>query len=332
MTTKPTPSRSDPVRRVVGIFRDDMPERFSRLLQEELSAGRCGRARELLRQRLELVASTEGYPDGLGSMAWSAVSSVSPLVRREYLRFPLVEWSLLGPLVARAEGQQVADALLLIDAVFGRQLDPQARTPVTSDRASPGGMADRVAWVIESITRDALDRRYGDPIDRAKATFLHPEVTAADAEAFNAAGRAFLRHVSARSGLLSLPDDPHLFAAELDHLINEAFAELGGRRAAEAEARRGTRGRLRFVFDTLTTHLKRQLMDRHVHRVLAEAVDPLSHDEKVAFTEALVARIGGFLPEDIRSRDPADLAEHYPALVRAYVRSIDRIGEMLQMI
>jgi len=332
MTSTPTPSRSDPVRQAVGVLRDDMSSRFGRLLQDELSAGRSRRAADLLKRRLDLAADDARYPHELGQLVWSSVSSVSPLVRREKLRFPLVRWSLLGPLVARAKGQQVLDALLLVDAVFGRHLDAQAPPPIEPDRTASGGMADRVTWVIESITRDALDRRYGDPIDRAKATFVHPEVTAPDAEAFNAAGRAFLRHVSSRSGLIPLPDDPDLFAAEFDHLVNEAFADTGGRRAAEAEARRGTRGRLRFVFDTLTTHLKRQLMDRHVHRVLAEAVDPLDHDEKVAFTEALIDRIGGFLSEDVRNRDPGDLAEHYPTLVRAYVRSVDRMGEMLQMI
>lgn len=332
MTGTPTPSRSDPVRRAVGVLRDDMPSRFGLLLQDELSAGRSRRAEHLLNRRLGLATADERYPHELGVFVWSAVASVSPLVRREKLRFPLVRWPLLGPLVARAKGQQVADALLLIDAVFGRHLDAQAAPPIKPGRNASGDMAERVAWAIESITRDALDRRYGDPIDRAKATFVHPEVTAPDPEAFNAAGRAFLRHVSSRSGLLPLPDDPDLFAAEFDHLVSEAFAEAGGRRAAEAEARRGARGRLRFVFDTLTTHLKRQLMDRHVHRVLAEAVDPLDHDEKIAFTDALIARIGGLLPDDIRNRDPTELAEHYPTLVRAYVRSVDRMGEMLQMI
>jgi hypothetical protein len=135
-----------------------------------------------------------------------------------------------------------------------------------------------------------------------------------------------LRHAANAASTVSSSD----VAAEAQALVERAFHDRGGFRGAEAEARDATQGGLRFILDCLTERYKSERLLSHVNAVLKEAVDPADWDGQVAFMAALLRRIGPDLPPELRQLPPAQLARHYEPIVQAYVRSLDRLKQLLR--
>ena len=137
---------------------------------------------------------------------------------------------------------------------------------------------------------------------------------------------ALLRH----AGTVPALADDHSVADEALALLERAFASKGGVGAAQAEARDGINGGMRFVLDVMTEQYKLEQQSKHVARVLQEALDPLNWNERVAFIRALLDRLGPQLPADLRRQPPERFARHYDMIVRTYVQSLDRVKQLLR--
>jgi len=115
-------------------------------------------------------------------------------------------------------------------------------------------------------------------------------------------------------------------------IVNEAFSRNGGEKAAYIEASTGTRGGLRYVFDMIAEHLKRDERDKYVRMVLKTTIDPLDFESKTAVVRTLLSRIQTALPESFDETEPERLATHLDILVQDYSESIAKLIERFRLL
>jgi hypothetical protein len=259
------------------------------------------------------------------------IRSLPTALTRVRLAFPLIEQArcfALGPHVnANAEAE---DLRRLLNAVAG-DVRRSAQRPVPNgepdnDQAqSPASDTDLavVDTTLQAIGADALTRRIRRPIDAALASCPLQQVTCDDHGTFldiiTGVYQHFVRHTSVDGEAA----DPQWLSAEAIELVENAFRHEDGLRGAEAEARHGPRGGLRFVVQRMAEQLKQQRELSHVNRVLKEVIDPLSPHQRINFMRALMQRIGHHVPADVRQQPPEYFASEHERFARAYVQAVD---------
>ena len=305
-------------------------ERFWTFLEQHLLAGANEQAARLLSARVRLHVAQRTYPGGLGRRLLDLVRSLPPRLRHRQVRVPLLSMQHCIRLSQFAGQRDYADVRALHDAVF---------TPWPVQRASSNhGAGDERGATPESATRTLeavlaeLDREYLSrsialPIDTARASYQLDRVTVRSYWEFLDIVTAFYLHLVRHVRLAVNPVSDTAVTEDALDLLGRAFAGKGGADAAQAEAKHGTHGGLRYVLDVLTEQLKAEQLSKFVERVLKEALDPQDWDAKVAFISALLARIGPQLPPEIRDQPPARFARCCEPLVKAYVESLDRVKE-----
>ena len=80
----------------------------------------------------------------------------------------------------------------------------------------------------------------------------------------------------------------------------------------------------------MTERYKAEQQASHTTGILREALDSLDWDASVAFMAAFLDRIGPHLPAELRSQPPQRFARHYEEIVKAYVRSLDSVRQVLR--
>jgi hypothetical protein len=184
--------------------------------------------------------------------------------------------------------------------------------------------------VLTEITSEALARKIGIPIDSARASYVMGDVLVDSADEFYEVVSGFYLTLLRHRGMAPASVDHAALTAEALHLLEAAFRREGGSKGAQAEARDGTRGGMRFVLNMMTEQYKLEQQSNHAEAVIAAALDPLTFDERAAFMRALLDRMGPHLPADIRDAPPAQFARHYDTIAKAYVQSLDRVRQLLR--
>jgi hypothetical protein len=313
------------------------PHRFWRILEAHAFEGRSEEIKSLLRQMIGFYLREGRYPDGMGAKLEGLLLSLPSAVRRLRLRFPLVDPSRCAAMGQFAASDDAADDLRrLMNAVTGclpqqQRYGDQTRSGSASSDERGAGHEAVVATVVDRISADALTRGIGEPIDRALAGFTLPYVTCQRHEDFIETVQSFYRQVIRHTAFGSAPLDSEHLSAEAFDLLERAFRDQDGARGAQAEARHGTRGGLRFVLERMADQLKQERTRAHVNRVLREAVDILDPDARIGFMRALMTRLRPHLPADVRDQPPEYFAGDYETLTQAYMRAIDGLAERFRV-
>lgn len=321
-----------PIERAARFLAEGNEQRFWRVLENQLLSGSDADAKKLLLARARYQVRQERYPDGFGRKLLQLVRSLPPAMRRLKMTFPLLPMDKCLQLCRFADRNDHKDVQHLLDAALGRVvgLTEKLDSNVEAAASSPSAATAAVDIVLGQISAEALAEKIGLPIDTARATYVMPEVTIESHEIFHdtIAGfyLALLRHTDAAVA----STDSQAVAAEAYSLLERAFRDQGGADAALAEARHGTNGGVRLVLNVMTEQFKTEQQAKHVSRVLKEAIDPLDWDASVAFMDVFLKRIGPQLPPEIRSQPPQRFARHYQDIIQTYVRSLDRVKELLR--
>lgn len=322
----------DPVGRAAEWILADHEGRFWTVLERLLLAGEIDAARKLLRARARFQIEREAYAEGLGRRLLQLLQSLPPAVLRIKSVPPLLSMRDCIELSQFAAESDYDDVRALQQAAAGKSLsraapvvEPEASTP----RAPQSGNAALDA-VLSEINALTLAKRIGLPIDAARASYQLESSTVDSKVEFLDIVTGFGLHLLRRSGWAPAPLDATAAAAEGLDLLRKAFPAEEQYNAALAEAMHGTKGGLRVVLDAITDRFKKDQSAKHVNRVLVEALDPLDHEEKVAFMTAFLARLAPHLSADIRSEPPERFAGHWKEITRAYVESLDRVNELLR--
>jgi len=87
---------------------------------------------------------------------------------------------------------------------------------------------------------------------------------------------------------------------------------------------------MRFVLDIATEHFKQELQYDYVQLVVAEAFDSHDWQAAVRFMESLLKHIRPGLPPDVTFDSPAQLVPRCAEILMTYVRSRDRMRQLVR--
>jgi len=324
---------SDPVDTAVRFLTGHNEQRFRDVLEQSLIAGSSQAATELLVARAQYQISQQAYPPGLGTRLRQLLRSLPPATRRLKITYPLVPIRCVIEMTQFAGEPDHDDVVLLFEAASGRGIERRDPFWVDEKPTDTGTLQSGDAaleTVVSEISTDTLTRTIGQPIDKARAVYSLDCITAGSSGEFHDGISAFYLHLLCHTREVLAPTDMPAVAANAHALLERAFAGHGGTNAAQADARSGTNGGMRVVLDKLTERFRTEEYAKHVSLVLKEALDPLEWTAKVAFMAALLERLGPHLPPDIRAQPPDRLAGECELVVRAYVESMDQVGELLR--
>jgi len=309
-------------------------ERFWRVLETHLFAGRDHETKDLLRFRLGYQLRRTQYPPRFGGRLLRLVWSLPPATRRTRKKtlFPLMTMADCLKLAHFATPEDMSDTQHLFDAASGRDC-PSTRRRAGGTSSEDHRDRDAEAAIdaaLTEISAETLAVKIGSDIDAARAAFVMQDVTTDSYEAYLDTVTAFYLAVLRRTGQEPDPGAMEAIAADAMALVERAFRDRGGAKAARAEARDGTNGGLRLVLDAMTEQLKTERQFEHVDRVMKEILDPLDWEARVAFMGAFLDRLGPQLPPELRSQPPERFAQHYDTILRTYVQSVDRVKQVLR--
>ena len=336
-TGSPSDSSDDPIGRAVGFLKNDNEGRFWSAMQRQILTGYASDAHRLMEARIQYHISREQYPPDLGRRLRLLIQSLPPAVRRVrtvYPLAPLEQCIRLGQFIGSGDDSGIEDFRELINTVSGGTAHSLRSThdPSVAAAADPPPITEQagIESILSEISDETLSTTIGLPIDNARARYVLDKVIVDSYEEFLDVIDAFYRHL-----LLHLDTVPAMagdieVADEASALVKRAFDDKGGLEAAAAEAINGIHGGLRFILDVMTEQFKSDKQAKHVDRILHHAIDLLDWDDRVQLMAALMARIGPLLPESLRDLPPQRFARKVDAIAKAYVRSIDRVKQLLQ--
>ncbi|MCO6438540.1 MAG: hypothetical protein J5J06_15725 [Phycisphaerae bacterium] len=304
--------------------------RLWRALESHLRSGKSRPAKLLLNTWVRHHLQRKHYPTDFGLKLSHLIGSLPQATRRIRVTFPLLSARTCVALSRFATKEDDCDVRRLFEASAGKGLIDRHTPTASSSRRRKGDAATAVDVVLAEISADALAQKIGNPIDAVRARHVLPHVIVASHEEFLDTTCAFYSALVQADVVTPPSERADDLAGGALALVANAFADRGGPEAAETEARYGIHGGMRFVLDLMTEQHKASQQSLHVRRLLKEALDPLDWDARVAFMRALLERIGSALPEDIRSAPPHRFVRKLEPIVLAYVRSVDRVGELLR--
>ncbi len=305
--------------------------RFWSALELHALAGDSDDVSELLQAWVTYHCSRATYPTGFGGRLYNLLAAVTPAVRRLKLRFPLLTPTRCLELSRFATVADAEDVAPLLAAAAGRvgAQRPQPKTPAeAANLAAEGVSALDVA--LAQINVEALAREIDRPIDAARAAYVLTDIIVDSFEEFLDTVAAFHLAVLRRTQMVPATADVQSVAKEAVALLDRAFAELGGARAAWVRAEQGVDGGMRFVLDRLADQFKAEQQAKHISWVLKECLDPLSSGQKTVVVQALLDRINPHMPPESRFGSAEELASDYEKLVRAYAQSLEHMRLVLR--
>ena len=329
-----TPTNDNAITRSINCLITNNEKRFWDVLEQLFLAGCCDQAKGLLRARLKYQMNRRIYPKQFGQMLLQLLRSLPPTTRKLTIDFPLLgilDCVKLSQFAAESDSE---DIRLLQDAAEGKNIfvDHPVQTvpaPVSEDQSAKEDEA-AVDLVISQINAKGLARAIGIPIDEARATYRLDSLMVRSDEQFYDTIAAFYLHLKRHvSSSPQLADDGTIRADSVE-LIERAFADKGGLKAAMTEACEAIHGGMKFILDAMTEQFRAQRQAAHVNQIIKQAISPLDVNAQLLFIGVLLRRLSAHLPVEIASSPPDRFLDHYDDIVKEYVKSLDRINEVFR--
>jgi hypothetical protein len=290
-------------------------------------------AHSLLRTYADFHTRNQRYPEKFGEKLFRLAISLPPLTRNLDGLFPLLPMASCIKLSQHANENDHEDVRQLYKAAFNGRHGVLPRT-VPRGETIPleqgGDENDLIERVLEEISEENLTEKVALPVDEARLSYVSEKATVHDGFEFNDAITAFyvhmFRHIESPSGNMNRD----ALAAEAIDLVQRAFDQKGGYKAALAEGTHGANGGMRAVLDSMTERLKQEERAKCISRGFKEAIDPLDWDAKVRLMEVFIKRIEPELPPDLKDIPPKKLASHWETVLQCYAESRDRISDFLK--
>lgn len=304
---------SNPISRSVMFLLKDNEKRFWNAISDFLQKDDTAKAKSIIKTFIDFHLGRKRYPQYFGEQLYRLTMSLPLLTRRLDALFPIVSIKQCIALSQYAKQTNHNDVQTLYKLTspddFEKKIDTtdkEGPSP-TSDLDQEGQLLNKIFYELSDMS---LTQKIGMSIDDARANYSMKTVRVKDASEFNQALTSFyihiLRHTQAPEGHVSRD----AAAAEAIDRIEDAFRNTGGYDAALAEAKFGTKGGLRYVFDVMTDQEKSIRKRKYMDMVLKEAIDPLDWETKVKLSAHIKNQYGRYLPDTSRTMEPEQLAHH----------------------
>ena len=323
----------NPIEQTAGYLKRDNVHRFWRSLEARLIGGETAVATSLLQVYAQHHLRKETYPRWFGQRLRALMISLPPRPRRQ-ASSDLLSMQIFIDLSNLATEGDYSDLQLLFQTISGPEWvrSAHASEQDSSDDSIDDHADASLETLLAKISSQTIAQQVTLPLDEARARYQLDRVTVENADAFHDILVSFhahmLRHTHEGVGRL----DRDLLLGEALEILEHAFLQEGGYKAALAEATAGTGGGLRIVLDRLTEQMKREKVERHLLLVFAEAIDPLDWDARVELISALLKRLRPYLSAELLDRPPSSYAAEYKRLVQAYAESLDSVTKLLKIL
>ncbi|MBC2714912.1 MAG: hypothetical protein HF978_06345 [Desulfobacteraceae bacterium] len=318
---------------VARFFIENNEKRFWNVLESNLLASQINKAKELLQVFSQFHIHQKLYPKQFGQCLNNLIQSLPPEIRRLKINPPLLPTSEIIPLSQFAQEADHEDVRLLFKSAHMEKVPEwtndyeiiQVNSEANDERED-----GKLKAILSEINPDNLTKRFGTPIDTARATYIMDSVTINSYEDFNDAVTSFYIHLMRHIGRISDPITLDAAKSEASKLLEQTFIKRGGDEAALAEARYANNGGMRFIFDEMTEQFKREQKRMHVNYVLRFAIDSSDWQAKENLLKALLKHLNPHLPMEITSQPAERYAEHYKEIVEAYIVSIEQVKSIFR--
>ena len=327
-------SRGNPVSSGAAFLTENNGKRFWIVLERYFHAGENESAKKLLGAYLQFHVRSENYPGEFGRQLIQLLRSLPPGVRNDRIAFPLLATLECVKLTQFAGESDTEDIGLLYDATQGKSIWTE---PAIITRAKPAAIQiedDKDMAIVDSIVSQidsiSLAKAVGVPIDTARATYRLNSLMVKSNEEFHDVITGFYLHLQRHMHSVSESVDMNRVRDDAVDLVERTFADKGGVTAAMNEAGDAIHGGMKFILDCLTEQFKTESQTRHVNRVLRDALGPLNRETQICFISALLKRLASHLPSEVATASPERFIDHYEIIVKAYVKSLDKINEVFR--
>jgi hypothetical protein len=317
----------------VELLRDGNDKRFWDCLSRFLLNRHLNEAKQFLRALVRFYIDRQIYPENFGQRLLQLVFSLPPRLREEKEVFPLFPIDLYLKVSQAAKAKDLEDTQKLYKATFwerqGLKASHVSGAPEPQDLADDSEQA-LFKKILAEINKDSLSGKYGRAFDIGRSTYITENVTVNDGSEFNALISSFYAHMMRHTTRPTGASNESAIAADAIDLVNKAFESRGGYKAALSEAKNGTNGGMRLIFDTMTDYLKHQEMDKQVSRIFKELVDPLDWEIQVKLMEVFMQHIGPHVRKGIGQIPAKQLASKWDLIIRLYVESMDKVQNLIK--
>ncbi len=323
-----SPEQSTPVVNAVSYLNHNNENRFWRVLEAMLFQEQFADACKIIQIFIHYYNEKNIYPKGFGRKIYKLFISLPPTTLRN-CEGSLFETGELMSLVKLAENSDFEDLKLLF---MSSSDTPSELLPANINQDADGGykiidIADRIC---EKISKHALSK-VSMAIDQARAVYVMNSIRVGNISELNQAIASFYLFILRHLNKIIDSVDQQQASEEAFALLERAFANHGGYKAACAEATTPVQGGLRYIFDTMTDQLKREEQEKYINCVFKTTVEPLSKQEKAELIKTIIMRFKQFLPAEVVAA-PAFYTEHYAEIFRHYVHSLDQVKSLFNSI
>jgi hypothetical protein len=329
--TKPDIKGDDnPLSRSIVFLLADNERRFWETTKDHLFRHEAEKAKAVIQFFIDYHLERKRYPRNFGEQLHRLAMSLPPLVRRLDGLFPLLPVDQCIALSHYAAQTDHVDVQLLYKLTapdeFTKMVDA-----TSSEIKDPTSGDDREGELLRKILFELsnanLTRKIGLSLDEARACYPMRAVTVKDASEFNQAITSFyihlMRHTQSPEGHVSW----EAATSEAIDRVEDSFRRGGGYNTALAEAKTGTKGGLRHVFDVMIESEKSVKIGKYMTMVLKEAIDSLDWEAKVKLSVYIKNQYGRYMPDSFRIMEPEQLAHRLEESIRLLTegeKDIDR--------
>ena len=313
------------------ILSHDLPARYWQCLEEALYNRDGVIIDRLLQERVNHHLRIGIYPAGLGAGLYKLLSSVPAGIRDGSVHFPLLPPHSVMALIQSAAADDMDDVRRLLDAVSGDRFHNGAVDAATDAPVFRGTTPNKhLAALLDAIGPDTVYRKVGAAIDAARASFELDTVTAHSKQECLALVTTFYLHIIRRCGIEVGACDQDTLESETLDWLERTFARQGGLAAAYAEAQSGTRGRMKFLLDTLTESMKAEEEEKYRNMMFKKFLDGLDYDARVELVSAFMDLLAPHLPAEALASPPERFVQHAEVLLRTYIRASGNIVQLMR--
>ena len=327
-------SAGNPVSSAVGFLAEDNERRFWDVLERYFHADENEDAKRLLLAYSQFHIRNKTYPDEFGRELIQLLRSLPPGTRKDKIDFPVLPALECVKLTQFAGESDAEDIGLLYDAAQGKAIwtePPIVTRPKTAgNRIEDDKDQGLVDSIVSQIDSTSLARTVGVPIDTARATYRLNSLMVKSNQEFHDVITAFYLHLQRHLHPVSKSVNMSTVKDDAAALLERAFADKGGVTAAMTEAGDAIHGGMKLILDAMTEQFKAEYQTRHINRVIREALGPLDREAQLSFISALLKRLSPHLPQEIAASSPERFIGHYDVIVKAYVKSLDKINELFR--
>jgi len=327
-------SAGNPMSSTVCFLADNNRIRFWDVLERYFHAAENENAKRLLLAYSQFHIRNKTYPKEFGRELIQLLRSLPPNTRNDKIEFPVLPILECTKLTHFAVESDTEDIGLLYDAARGKAIwtEPAitTRPRTTGTQIKNDKDQELVDSIISQIDSTTLAKIIGVPIDTGRATYRLNSLMVKSNEEFHDVVTGFYLHLERHMHPVSESVDMNRVRDDAVALVERTFADKGGVDAAMNEAGDGIHGGMKFILDCMTEQFKTECQSKHVNRVIRDTLGSLNREARVSFISALLKRLSAHLPHEITMGQPERFVEHYDIIVKAYVKSLDKINEIFR--